>query len=109
MSVFVKKWQIQLVQLNIFAIQEHSPIFKQKWHSYTATYPGLATSLSSMPNFIEHSEGFGRCVSLIYLRIYIYLFDFQENFTNDQYHELKNAEKLEYEIKRENSIFFEVL
>ena len=35
-------------------------------------------------------------------------FILQENFTNDQYHELKNAEKLEYEIKRENSIFFEV-
>ena len=32
----------------------------------------------------------------------------QSKFTNDQYHELKNVEKLEYEIKRENSIFFEV-
>lgn len=32
----------------------------------------------------------------------------QTNFTNDQYHELKNAEKLDYEIRRENSIFFEV-
>lgn len=32
----------------------------------------------------------------------------QTKFTNDQYHELKNNERLEYEIHRENSIFFEV-
>lgn len=32
----------------------------------------------------------------------------QSNFTNHQYHELKNEDKLEYEVRRENSIFFEV-
>uniref|UniRef100_A0A6P7GFS4 DNA polymerase epsilon catalytic subunit n=1 Tax=Diabrotica virgifera virgifera TaxID=50390 RepID=A0A6P7GFS4_DIAVI len=32
----------------------------------------------------------------------------KEYFTNDQYHDLKNPETLEYEIRQENSIFFEV-
>ncbi|CAG9813248.1 unnamed protein product [Phaedon cochleariae] len=32
----------------------------------------------------------------------------KQHFTNDQYHELVNAEKLEYSLKNENSIFFEV-
>ncbi|XP_018571015.1 DNA polymerase epsilon catalytic subunit A [Anoplophora glabripennis] len=32
----------------------------------------------------------------------------KEHFTNDQYHELVNPEKLEYRVKNENSIFFEV-
>ncbi|KAG5892154.1 hypothetical protein JTB14_026392 [Gonioctena quinquepunctata] len=32
----------------------------------------------------------------------------KEHFTNDQYHELVDPVKLEYEIKHENSIFFEV-
>ena len=32
----------------------------------------------------------------------------QDQFTNDQYHELVDKETLKYEIKQENSIFFEV-
>jgi len=32
----------------------------------------------------------------------------QDEFTNDQYHELKNGEILQYEVRSENSIFFEV-
>lgn len=32
----------------------------------------------------------------------------KEHFTNDQYHELVNSETLEYRVKSENSIFFEV-
>lgn len=43
---------------------------------------------------------------------YIYTcfcFVVKSNFTNHQYHELKNEDKLEYEVRRENSIFFEVL
>lgn len=32
----------------------------------------------------------------------------KEHFTNDQYHELVNPELREYELKSENSIFFEV-
>lgn len=32
----------------------------------------------------------------------------KEHFTNNQYHELIDANKLEYELKNENSIFFEV-
>ncbi|XP_057662319.1 DNA polymerase epsilon catalytic subunit 1 [Diorhabda carinulata] len=32
----------------------------------------------------------------------------KEYFTNDQYHELKNPETMEFEIRQENSIFFEV-
>ena len=33
----------------------------------------------------------------------------QDNNTNDQYHELVDKEKLQYEIRQENSIFFEVI
>merc|ERR1719362_2373052 len=32
----------------------------------------------------------------------------QDKFTNDQYHTLDDADRLEYSIKKENSIFFEV-
>ena len=32
----------------------------------------------------------------------------QDNNTNDQYHELVDPETLKYEIRKENSIFFEV-
>merc|ERR1719391_778414 len=32
----------------------------------------------------------------------------QDKFTNDQYHELRDADTLDYEIRAENSIFFEV-
>ncbi len=32
----------------------------------------------------------------------------QDNNTNDQYHELVDAENLKYEVRKENSIFFEV-
>ena len=32
----------------------------------------------------------------------------QEHFTNHQYHELEDAEKLKYSVRSENSIFFEV-
>ena len=32
----------------------------------------------------------------------------QDQFTNNQYHVLEDAEKLQYSIKQENSIFFEV-
>ncbi len=32
----------------------------------------------------------------------------QDNNTNDQYHELVDPEALEYEKRKENSIFFEV-
>lgn len=32
----------------------------------------------------------------------------KEYFTNDQYHELVNPETMEYKLKEENSIFFEV-
>ncbi|CAG9765603.1 unnamed protein product [Ceutorhynchus assimilis] len=32
----------------------------------------------------------------------------KDHFTNDQYHQLVDAEKLEYTIRKENSIFFEV-
>ena len=32
----------------------------------------------------------------------------QEHFTNHQYHELEDAEKLRYSVRSENSIFFEV-
>ena len=33
---------------------------------------------------------------------------FQNHYTNDQYHELTDADNLTYEIRHENSIFFEV-
>ena len=33
---------------------------------------------------------------------------FQDHFTNDQYHELVDPEELKYEVRNENSIFFEV-
>jgi len=32
----------------------------------------------------------------------------QDEFSNDQYHDLVNPETLTYAIKKENSIFFEV-
>ena len=32
----------------------------------------------------------------------------QDNNTNEQYHELRDADTLKYEVRRENSIFFEV-
>ena len=32
----------------------------------------------------------------------------QEEFTNRQYHDLVNPETLNYEVRQENSIFFEV-
>ena len=34
---------------------------------------------------------------------------FQDSYTNDQYHELTDPENLTYEIRSENSIFFEVI
>ena len=36
------------------------------------------------------------------------LYFFQDHFTNDQYHELLDASSLNYTIRDENSIFFEV-
>ena len=36
-------------------------------------------------------------------------FPLQNSYTNDQYHELTDSENLTYEIRSENSIFFEVL
>jgi hypothetical protein len=38
----------------------------------------------------------------------ILIFYFQDNFTNDQYHELVDPETLTYTQRSENSIFFEV-
>jgi len=35
-------------------------------------------------------------------------FDRQEHYTNHQYHELVNPSTLSYEVRSENSIFFEV-
>ena len=32
----------------------------------------------------------------------------QDSFTNEQYHELVSADELKYEVRNENSIFFEV-
>ena len=32
----------------------------------------------------------------------------QEHYTNDQYHELVDSERLHYDVRSENSIFFEV-
>lgn len=32
----------------------------------------------------------------------------QEEFTNEQYHDLIDPEALDYEVREENSIFFEV-
>lgn len=37
-----------------------------------------------------------------------YFYGNQEEFTNDQYHELENGETLKYKVRSENSIFFEV-
>ena len=42
------------------------------------------------------------------LREFKFLVFLQDSYTNDQYHELKDASRLDYEIRAENSIFFEV-
>ncbi len=36
-------------------------------------------------------------------------FYFQDSYTNDQYHELTDPKALQYDVRSENSIFFEVM
>lgn len=43
-----------------------------------------------------------------YLLLNSFIYYLQENYTNHQYQELKDANSLKYEQRSENSIFFEV-
>lgn len=69
------------------------------WCILPASFPETITVLTNHENKKKLKISFPNAVLNAMVK---------ENFTNDQYHDLDNANTLEYTIKSENSIFFEV-
>ena len=90
------------------------------------SYPGAMLNVMVKVSYHLHRQKQIQCVKneswyknrvvLIFhigLQSFYSLFDihsvlFQDSFTNDQYHEFVDPKTLKYEVRSENSIFFEV-